>query len=312
MTRIVSLVCAVVLLGATAFYALTTPEAYTALRGDHAHQPTRARDLENGQTLFHAGGCASCHAATDDESRTHLSGGKPLVTPFGTFYPPNISPDPDDGLGGWTEAQFIRAMREGTAPDGRPYYPAFPYTSYRGMTADDAADIFAYLKTLPALKGRAAEHQLAFPFSLRRGVALWKLAFLSNTVIAKDPKQSEAWNRGHRLVEGVGHCGECHTPRTIAASLDRSRAFAGAPALEGKGFAPNLTPHETGLQSWSSDEIASLLKDGFTPDADSVGGSMADVVRNTSTLTDADRLAMATYLKSLPPIPSVKPKSVTP
>ncbi len=302
MRRLISPLLLAAVLGTAAFFISTRPEAYSALRGDHALEPTRARDVENGKTLFNAGGCASCHAAPDDESRTKLSGGKPLVTPFGIFNPPNISSDTKDGIGQWTEAQFIRAMREGVSPEGKHYYPAFPYTSYRGLSPDDVADLFAYLKTLPAAEGKAPVHDLAFPYSIRQGVGLWKLLYLSGTVIAPDAKQSLEWNQGHYLVETAGHCAECHSPRNALGAIIADKRFSGGPNPEGKGRAPNLTQDTTGLASWSEDDIVTLLKDGFTPDYDSVGGSMSEVVRNTASLSDQDRQAMAIYLKSLAPI----------
>ena len=302
MRRLISSLFIAAVLGTAAFFISTHPKAYSALRGDNAFEPTRARDLENGKTLFNAGGCASCHAKPDDESRTTLSGGKPLVTPFGIFNPPNISPDPKDGIGQWTEAQFIRAMREGVSPEGKHYYPAFPYTSYRGLSPDDVADLFAYLKTLPPAEGKALIHDLAFPYSIRQGVGLWKLLYLNGTVMSADATQSLEWNRGRYLVEPAGHCAECHSPRNALGAIISDKRFSGGPNPEGKGRAPNLTQDKTGLAAWSEDDIVTLLKDGFTPDYDSVGGSMAEVVHNTAALSDQDRQAMAIYLKSLAPI----------
>ena len=291
-----------VVLAAFALYWLSDFDSYSVFRSDNRLTSSRAANLANGKILFAAGGCVSCHASPASEDRLHIGGGKPLKTPFGIFYPPNISPDPVDGIGNWTETQFIRALREGTAPDRHSYYPAFPYTSYRHLSPEDAADIFAYIKTLPALRGKAPDHDLAFPYSIRRGLVLWKLVFLNGTVIENDPSQSGPWNRGHYLVEGVGHCAECHSPRNLAGAVITEKRLSGGPNIEGKGFVPNLTPDKTGLADWSEAEIASLLKDGFTPDFDSVGGAMADVVRNTAELSDADRSSMAVYLKSLPPI----------
>ena len=283
-------------------YWLTDFDAHFAFLGDGRWKPTRVADAVNGKVLFAAGGCISCHTTPGSEDRVHLGGGKPLKTPFGTFYPPNISSDPQDGIGRWTETQFIRAVRDGTGPDGKPYYPAFPYTSYRHMSPDDAADLFSYILTLPPVSGKAQAHELAFPFSIRRGVVLWQLAFLEGTVIEPAGNQSESWNRGRYLVEGIGHCAECHSPRNIAGAIIDEKRFSGGPNLEGKGIVPNLTPDKTGLATWLEADIANLLKDGFTPDFDSVGGSMAEVVRNTAELNDTDRMAMAIYLKSLPPI----------
>jgi mono/diheme cytochrome c family protein len=302
MTRAARLLIAAGLITLAVAYGFTRFDVYSFFRGDGRLTSSRLANAANGKILYDAGGCVSCHASASVEDRIHLGGGKPLKTPFGIFYPPNISPDPQDGIGRWTEAQFIRAIREGTAPDGSPYYPAFPYTSYRHMSPDDAADLFAYLLTLPPVSGKAPAHALHFPFSIRPGLVLWKLAFLDGTVIEAASNTSESWNRGRYLVEGVGHCGECHSPRNFAGAIIDSKRLSGGPNLDGKGFVPNLTPDKTGLAQWSEAEIASLLKDGFTPDYDSVGGSMAEVVRNTAELSDTDRMAMAGYLKSLPPM----------
>ena len=302
-TRLLLVFCVFIV---AAGYWLTDFDAHFAFRGDGRWKTTRAADPVNGKVLFAAGGCISCHASSGSDDRVHLGGGKPLKTPFGIFYPPNISSDLKDGIGRWTETQFIRAIRDGTAPDGKPYYPAFPYTSYRHMSPDDAADLFAYIKTLPPVGGKAPAHDLSFPYSVRRGLVLWKLAFLDGTVIEAEPQKSESWNRGRYLVEGVGHCAECHSPRNFAGAVIDAKRLSGGPNLEGKGTVPNLTSDKTGLATWSEAEIASLLKDGFTPDFDSVGGSMAEVVRNTAELGDTDRMAIAIYLKSLPPIEGQK------
>jgi mono/diheme cytochrome c family protein len=300
--RLIRSIIGAIALAGFALYWLSGFDAYSVFRSDGRLQSSRAPNAANGEVLFAAGGCVSCHVSPDTTDRRHVGGGLPLKTPFGTFYPPNISSDPIDGIGAWSDIQFIRALREGTAPDRHSYYPAFPYPSYRHLSPEDAADLFAYIKTLPAVKGKTPDHDLAFPYSVRRGLGLWKLVFLNGTVIDNDPQHSPAWNRGHYLVEGVGHFAECHSPRNLAGAVLPDKRLSGGPNIEGKGFVPNLTPDKTGLANWSEAEIASLLKDGFTPDFDSVGSSMADVVRNTATLSDADRLAMATYLKSLPPL----------
>ena len=298
--------------GAVGFWVLTAPATYAAIRGNAAEaEPAGPRNLENGRELFFAGGCASCHATPGQDDRTALGGGMALTSPFGTFYPPNISPDPNDGIGRWTLGAFLGAMQKGVSPDGYHYYPAFPYAAYQNMTSADLADLFAFIRTLPHVKGRAPDHDLPFPFNVRRGVGLWKLAFLDGKPLAPDASKSAEWNRGRYLVEAAGHCAECHSPRNLAGAIEPDRRFAGGPNPEGKGTVPNITPHETGIGSWSKEEIAELLKTGFTPDFDSVGGSMAPVIRNTSQLTDADRFAMAEYLKGLPPVASTakKPES---
>jgi len=264
-------------------------------------------DLVNGKTIFEAGGCVSCHAIPNQADKQRLGGGLALHSPFGTFYVPNISPDPHDGIGSWTEAQFVTAMINGTSPDGRHYYPAFPYTSYQRMKTDDLRDLFAHIKTLPPVKGKVRGHDLPFPFSIRRGIGLWKLLFLDGKMFAPDPTKSEAWNRGAYLANGPSHCTECHSPRTVFGAIVPSQRFAGGPNPDGKGFIPNIT--QLGLKDWSEKDIGYLLQTGQTPDGDFVGSSMTDVVSNMAQLTPEDRAAIATYIKSLAPIQGPKPPS---
>ncbi|OSZ72712.1 cytochrome C [Sphingomonas sp. IBVSS1] len=289
-----ALVAGAATLIAMAAWMLTAPQPLAA--DDVAQGPGNAAA---GARIFHAGGCASCHAAKGAKgaARLALGGGAPLDTPFGRFQPPNISPGPD-GIGGWTLAEFDNAMRRGMAPDGRHYYPAFPYASYARMRPGDVADLFAYLKTLPAVAGKAPASDVAFPYSIRRGIGLWKRLYLNADPVVTLPASASAEARaGQYLVEGPGHCGECHTPRDGFGGSDRARWLAGGPDAEGKGKVPGLTPHAL---SWSAGEIADYLKTGFTPDYDSVGGSMVEVQANMAQLTDADRAAIAAYLKALP------------
>lgn len=285
------------------FWVLTAPATWRALRGTEV-AALPAGEAERGRLLFDAGGCASCHMAPGSQDRERLGGGALLHSGFGTFVVPNLSPDRTDGIGAWTAADFVRAMREGVSPDGRHYYPSFPYTSYQRMTVEDLADLFAYLKTLPPVAGRPRDHDLAFPFSIRRGLGLWKLAFLDGRVFAPDPGRSHELNRGAYLVEGPGHCVECHSQRNAFGAIPEGRRFAGGADPEGKGgFVPNITPHPDGLAKWTRDDVAELLKTGFTPEYDSVGAGMAAVVRNTARLPEEDRSAMAAYLMSLPARP---------
>ena len=229
-----------------------------------------------------------------------LGGGFGLNSPFGTFYVPNISPHPRDGTGAWTEAQFVTAMAKGVSPDGRHYYPAFPYTSYQRMRLDDVRDLFAFIKTLPPVEGRVRDHDLPFPFNVRRGLGLWKLVYLDGRAFAPDAAQSAEWNRGAYLVGGPGHCAECHSPRDFLGGIVERQRFAGGPNPEGEGWIPNITQHN--LKNWGADDIAFLLETGSGPDGDSVGGRMVAVVRNTSQLSEQDRNAMGVYIKSLPPV----------
>lgn len=294
MLRKLTIVVVLVLVaGSAALYVLTEPARVPAAVLA-AHTP----NLDNGRTMFSAGGCASCHASSKEDA-LRLGGGMALHSPFGTFYAPNISPDPADGIGRWSEADFVSAMQDGTSPDGRHYYPAFPYTSYQRMEPSDLRDLFAFLKTLPAVQGRAPDHDMAFPFSVRRGVGLWKLLYLDGAPFRPDPSKSAAWNRGAYLVNGPGHCAECHSPRDSLGGIRAGQRFAGGPNPEGEGWVPNITGK--GLAKWSAGDVATMLETGELPDGDSVGGGMAAVVRNTARLSPEDRAAMAEYLKSLPP-----------
>jgi mono/diheme cytochrome c family protein len=293
---------ALIILGVIGFVALTSPSAYRLVR---AEAPVviadRTPNVENGRVLFFAGGCTSCHAVPNNDDKLRLGGGYALKSPFGTFHVPNISAHKQDCIGSWTTADFIRAMREGVSPDGRHYYPAFPYTSYQRMNAEDLSDLFAFMQTLPAVEGRVRDHELPFPFNIRRGVGLWKLAFLDGKTFTPDASKSASLNRGAYLVNGPGHCVECHSERNVAGAIIEERRFAGGPDPEGRGVVPNITPHQTGIGGWSPEELATLLKTGETPLFDTVGGPMGAVVANTAQLPDADRQAMAEYLLSLPP-----------
>jgi len=258
----------------------------------------RIADLENGKTMFLIGGCSSCHAVPKQKDGTRLGGGLALNSPFGVFYVPNISSDAKDGIGGWNEAQFITAMVKGTSPAGKHLYPALPYTSYQRMRLDDLRDLFAYLKTLPAISGRVRDHNLTFPFNIRRTLGMWKLLFLDSKTFTSDPAQSTQWNRGAYLVNGPGHCAECHSPRNLLGAIVASRRFTGGPNPTGQGGVPDITQRK--LHDWKVEDFVETLDTGMTPDADKVGGLMVDVVANTSQLSADDREAIAVYLKSLP------------
>jgi len=295
MWRKVTTLVVIAVIGLAAFWAVTTPAMVPA----SALAPYTP-DLANGKTMFYAGGCAGCHATPGQEDKTRLGGGLALKSPFGTFYVPNISADPNDGIGAWSEADFVTALWKGTSPHGEHYYPALPYTSYQRMKLEDVRDLFAYLKTLPPVAGRQRNHVMMFPFNIRRGVGLWKLLFLDGQPFKPDPTQSAQWNRGAYLVNGPGHCAECHSPRNFAGGIIASQRFAGGPNPDGEGWIPNIT--QKGLADWSEKEIAYMLETGMTPDGDSVGSSMTEVVRNCSQLSADDRTAIAAYIKSLPPV----------
>jgi len=299
MTRIIVVLLAALALGAGGFWLLTSP---SLSRAGLEPIPAGAPDLANGERVYYAGGCSSCHATPEQEDKTRLGGGYPLRSPYGTFYVPNLSPHPRDGIGAWTPEQFWRAMRGGVSPDGRHYYPSFPYTSYQRMTAADARDLFAFLQTLPPVEGRVRDHDLPFPYNIRRGLGLWKLAFLDGQGFAPDPAKSPSHNRGAYLVEALGHCAECHSPRNPLGAIEADRRYAGGPNPEGgRGWVPNITPHETGLKDWTRADVVEVLTSGLTPSGDSVGSTMRSVVLNTAELPETDREAMADYILSLPP-----------
>src|SRR5262245_20848476 len=260
----------------------------------------RAPNLANGQEVFNAGGCTSCHAVPNQPDRLRLGGGLAIGSPFGTFYAPNISPDPTDGIGRWSETDFVNAVMKGVSPDGSHYFPAFPYTSYHRAKVEDVRDLFAYMKTLPAVPGRVRDHDLPFPFSIRRNIGIWKLLFMDNEPFVPDNARSPQWNRGAYLVNSFGHCAECHSPRNWLGGIIASQRFAGGPNPEGEGWVPNIT--QKGIGEWSEKEIADFLETGEMPEGDSATGAMRAVIRNLSQLAAEDRAAMAAYLKSLPPV----------
>lgn len=270
-----------------------------------APAPDRPRDLANGREIFNAGGCASCHATPNQADRTRLGGGLAIGSPFGTFYAPNISPDPTDGIGRWGEADFVNAVMTGVSPAGEHYFPAFPYTSYAHARLEDVRDLFAYLKTLPPVAGKVRDHDLPFPFNIRRNVGIWKLLFMDAPPFAPDPARPPEWNRGAYLVNGFGHCAECHSPRNWLGGIIKSQRFAGGPNPEGEGWVPNIT--QKGLGDWSEKDIADFLETGDMPEGDSASGPMRPVIKNLAQLTAEDRAAMAAYLKSLPPVEGPTP-----
>ncbi len=257
--------------------------------------------VSRGEYLVHAGGCIVCH--TDEGKQAiPLAGGRSLETPFGTFYSPNITPDPATGIGEWTDEDFLRAFWEGVNPDGDHYYPSFPYTSYTGVSREDLLAMRAYLSSLDPVVKQAPEHELALYISSRVAAGAWKLLnFESGRFIPSDDR-SATWNRGAYLVRHLGHCGECHTPRDSLGAVLDDRELAGNQELPDGETVPNISPNRAdGIGKWSVDDIEYFLDIGIRPDGDSTDSVMSAVVDNsTSKLTKEDRLAIATYLKSVP------------
>lgn len=299
MGRILRLVIGLGIAGLAAASVLTAPASLSeeSLQG-------LTSDAERGAAVFNAAGCASCHAApgATGDARLVLAGGQKFPSPFGTFLAPNISPS-DQGIGGWSTAELVTAVKLGVSPDGAHYFPAFPYTSYGRADLQDLVDLKAYLDTLPADATPSQPHEVGFPFNIRRSLGGWKLLFGGNGWML-DGDLSPELTRGRYLVEALGHCGECHTERNALGGLNRAAWMGGAPDPSGKGRVPNVTP---GALDWSVEDIAYYLETGFTPEFDSAGGHMAHVIENTAQLTAEDRAAIATYLKTLPPVATTTP-----
>ncbi len=292
---LLSAVIAIAAVAAVAFFWVTSASTLEA-----SDLPDHQPDVKHGEYVFWAAGCTSCHAKPKGDDPTLLSGGAELETPYGVFRVPNISPDPEHGIGGWSMAQFVNAVMNGTAPGGEHLYPAFPYASYHRMQVEDVMDLKGFLDTLPPSDNDVGPSVLGFPYNIRRGIGLWKWRYLGQGPIVKDLPDEPGVGRGQYLAEAVAHCGECHTPRDGAGGMIKALWLAGAPNPEGKGRVPNITPSPDGIKDWSKADISYALQSGFTPDFDSLGGSMAEVVRNLSHLTDEDRNAIADYLKAIP------------
>lgn len=253
-------------------------------------------DPERGAYVLRLAGCVACH--TDAKGGgAFLAGGAPIKTRFGTFVAPNITPDPDTGIGGWTAEQFATAVTAGVAPDGSYYFPVFPYASYTHMHDRDVADLWAYLQTVPPVAHEAAANDIPFPFGFRPLLAGWQTLFLEPGPYEPDPDRSEAWNRGAYLVTGPGHCGECHTPRNILGGPERDRALEGSTAGPSGEKVPGITPDSKGFSEWSRADLIFALQFGLMPDGDSFSGSMGEVVRDaTSHFARQDLEAIAEYL----------------
>ncbi|MDR7142924.1 cytochrome c [Rhizobium sp. BE258] len=288
----------VAVLGGAAFYFITAPnplpESHWAGLGE--------ADIKNGEMVFWAGGCVSCHAApgSQGDAKLALAGGLALKSPFGTFHVPNISPDEKAGIGAWTLAQFGNAMKRGVGPQGQHLYPSFPYGSYARISDKDVVDLFGYIKTLPKSENVAPPHELPFPYNIRLALGGWKFLYFNDQPRVVLANADDKLRRGQYLVEGPGHCGECHTPRDALGGFKPDMWLAGAPNPEGEGRIPNITPGGQDIGNWSEADIANYLETGFTPDFDSAGGSMTEVQQNIAHLPKSDIEAIAAYLKAVP------------
>lgn len=259
--------------------------------------------IERGRYLFDAAGCLGCH--TDKKNKgASLAGGRQLKTPFGVYYSPNITPDKEFGIGKWSDVEFLRALRFGENPKGENYFPVFPYTSYTRMTDADILDIKAYIFSLPPVALPNKEHQAGLIFGSRFMVGPWKLVNFKSGTMPLVPHRGDVWNRGAYLVEALGHCGECHTPRDRLGGFQSREHMSGTKSGPGGEVMPNITPdRETGIGKWPDADLKALFSIGMLPDGDFVGGGMAENVTNTtSKWSKEDMAAVIVYLKSLRPI----------
>jgi mono/diheme cytochrome c family protein len=263
--------------------------------------PAAEDSVARGQYLARAGGCVSCHTVPGG---TPFAGGRGLATPFGTFYSPNITPDPETGIGRWSDSDFQRALREGIRPDGGHYFPVFPYPSFTGIGDDDARAIKSYLFSLPPARQPNRAHDVSFPFSWRFLQIGWRLLFFDEGPFMPDRRASPAYNRGAYLVTALAHCGECHTPRNFLGAVKDGQALSGNPDGPDGQIVPNITPDpKTGIGDWEKDDIARLLKTGETPEHSKVKGAMREAVEDgLKYLSDEDRLAIAEYLLAQKPV----------
>lgn len=261
-----------------------------------------SEQLREGEYLLRAGGCVSCHTDKADDA-PFLAGGRAIESPVGTFYGPNITPDTETGIGGWSARDFERALRHGRSPAGRHYYPAFPYTAYTRMRPRDVAALWAYLQTVEPVQRENRSHELDWFARFRPGLAVWKFLHFRPAAFEPDADASAEWNRGAYLSTALAHCAECHSPRSLTGGIKPGLRYAGA-RMAGGDTAPNITPdRETGIGTWSGRHLMRYLDLGMDPDGDFAGGAMGDVIgEGTSFLSDSDRRALVVYLRSLEPI----------
>ena len=255
--------------------------------------------LARGKYVLQISGCIHCHTAEDG---AQLAGGRPLETPFGIFYSPNISSHQTAGIGAWSAEDLRRALHQGVSPDGEDYYPSFPYTSYTRLNTDDIQALHAYLLSLPASAQPNREHDLSWFLISRIAATVWKWLFFDAGEFQPIPGQGPERNRGAYIASAMGHCEECHTPRNPFGALQMDRAYAGnAEGPEGE-LVPNITSHETGIGDWNRDALENFLKFGELPDGEYTAGTMEAVIEGVRHLTQADRDALIVYLLALPPI----------
>ena len=295
-SRLIRILVALGVFGAAVawFVSATHPRDMAGFAG-------RTGDKARGAQVFWASGCASCHMApgATGDAQLVLAGGQSFTTAFGTFLAPNISPDPDHGIGEWSLAEFVHAVQDGVTPNNQHEFPAMPYVAYAKMVPQDVLDLKTFMDTLPPSTAASLPHQVGFPFNIRRALGGWKFLFGSDAYVLQGTLTPEV-ERGRYIAEAMAHCGECHTPRNLLGGLQKSSWLGGAAVLDGKGRVPNITP---GKLKWTEDEMFTYMTTGQTPSFDFVGGAMAHVVDNMARLPEADVRAVVAYLKAVPAVP---------
>jgi mono/diheme cytochrome c family protein len=253
-----------------------------------------------GEYILRISGCVHCHTADGGDP---LAGGRPLATPFGTFYTPNISSHATAGIGAWSESQFREALHSGITPDGESYYPAFPYTSYTRIAAQDVRALWLYLKSLPASSQPNREHELVWFLRYRIAALVWQYLFFTAGEFREHPRQTASWNRGAYIAQALAHCAECHTPRNLFGATQADPAYAGTEQGPDDEQVPNITPHpETGIGDWTREELREFLEFGELPDGEYASGAMEPVSEGLAHLRSVDREALVDYLRALPPV----------
>jgi mono/diheme cytochrome c family protein len=261
--------------------------------------PPAAEQVARGAYLARAGNCMLCHT---ERGSAPFAGGRPVETPFGTVYSSNLTPDAETGIGRWSAAHFRRALHEGRSRDGHLLYPVFPYTHTTRVSGADAGALFDYLRSLPPVNKPNLQHRLRWPYSTQAALAVWRALYFRPESFVEDPTRGREWNRGAYLVQGLGHCGACHTSRNALGGISNAMDLSGGLIPMQNWYAPSLTSAaEAGVADWSVEEIQQLLASGRSPRA-TVLGPMAEVVlHSTQFLEPGDIRAMAVYLKTLPP-----------
>jgi len=301
------LVLALVVVALLAWWFFRSPSAQTGASQISATDAAALRDpalIERGAYLATVGDCASCHTR---QGGARYAGGRMLPTPFGSIPSPNLTPDPATGLGNWNFEEFWHALHSGVGRDGKLLYPAFSYTSFTKTSRDDARAIFAYLRSLQPIHQPPSESGLAFPYDQRKSLIAWRALYFKEGEYKPDPARSAEWNRGAYLVQGLGHCNECHIARDALGGMSDSHSLTGGRIPAQDWYAPDLSMQKNGgLQGWSAQDVFDLLKTGQSAKGTAFGPMAEEVTQSTQHLQDDDLRAIASYLQSLPPRPPVR------